>query len=195
MGDLGVFFSPLVFGYIYIGCLLVCLITYSYHVTTYHKIQVYLYEELNSGGRSFYGAYTERRHMITAALSSAKTTKETAFTSKRPPLISHQQQKLRSSNRQTSLGTATHYNNGVKYLTEKILLACEDAGTCGGHEYGPPQTVFEAETEGKLTRGRCVDTGAESRQTGRKAQLSNITAAKTYVLISPSSPCRLQLFQ
>lgn len=52
-------------------------------------------------------------------------------------------------------------------------LLGEDAGSCGGHECVDPEAAVVALL-------RCSDTGGPSeRQFGRKAQLSNITAAKT----------------
>jgi hypothetical protein len=62
--------------------------------------------------------------------------------------------------------------------------ASQDAGTSTGYEYAPEHLLLHFKAPGLDisfldANIYLLDTQADDRQTGRKAQLSNITAAKT----------------
>jgi hypothetical protein len=62
----------------------------------------------------------------------------------------------------------------------------QNAGPCRGDEYVDPELPRSCYIRApSLTSTRITDTNSGERQTGRKAQLSNIAAAKTYARPSP----------
>jgi hypothetical protein len=63
------------------------------------------------------------------------------------------------------------------HSSDPTLDLRQNAGSSGGDEYDAPHSRLSSP---RLMLTRQTDTNAGDRQVGRRAQLSNITAAKTY---------------
>jgi len=105
-----------------------------------------------------------------------------------PRAVHEQQRSFKTTNNIRTLRTSSfkgspHIKTVLTPLPEILIPRFQDAGPGAGYEYVPNKyfllllskhNIYFDDTDKSL-----ADTQAGDRQTGRKAQLSNITAAKT----------------